>query len=82
MDGRYKRRVYRQDSGQERVSDERLKVSNADEPLSMAEAVVIALYGLQCTAVRLLENGRQGSDLFRRRPAFLSFSLPLHGGAA
>jgi hypothetical protein len=82
MHERYKRRVYRQGSGQERVSDERLKVFNADESLSMAEAVVTALYGLQCSAVRLLGNGRQGSDFFRRRPAFLSPSLPLHGGAA
>ena len=45
MHERYKRRVYRQGSGQERVSDERLKVFNADESLSMAEA--------GCSAVQL-----------------------------
>jgi hypothetical protein len=32
MHGRYKRRVYRQDFGQQKVSDERLRVFNADEP--------------------------------------------------
>lgn len=57
MHGRYKLRVYRQGSGQERISVERLRVFNADESLPMAEAVVKALYGSQCSAIRLLENG-------------------------
>ena len=61
---------------------ERLGAFNLDDGVSKFEVVAIALCGVQCSAVRLLENGRQGYDFLRRQAVFLSSSLQLHGGAA